>query len=78
MPVMTPLKGRSLSRAQEAMKLETELWDGASLLTKENPRESGFIPGKSSVSGAESSHMIGTHTYPHLHYLSHTASLPSC
>ena len=41
---MTSLRGTSLTRAKEILKLTAELGDGASLLSKENLIECGFTP----------------------------------
>ncbi|KAK1402683.1 hypothetical protein POM88_002288 [Heracleum sosnowskyi] len=48
-PSKTALKGHSLERALEALKLSTELGDGASLLTDQNLRRCGFLPNKKSL-----------------------------
>ncbi|KAK1365185.1 hypothetical protein POM88_040746 [Heracleum sosnowskyi] len=48
-PSKTTLKGHSLERALEALKLSAELGDGASLLTDQNLKRCGFLPNKKSL-----------------------------
>ncbi|KAK1392141.1 hypothetical protein POM88_011197 [Heracleum sosnowskyi] len=48
-PSKTALKGHSLERAQEALRLSAELGDGASLLTDQNLKRCGFLSNERST-----------------------------